>query len=278
VAGPLYRQIADMLRREIESGALKAGMQVPTEDQLMASFRASRNTVRGALNELTTRGLVYKQHGKGTFVSERVRPIDITLTSDPETGRGGGEGRVYTAEVAASGRSPDISHREVGVRQAGSVIARSLQIPVGTEVIFRHENGTVDGVPWSRQTSYYPRSLEARARRLLSTDNIDEGVVAYLAALGIQQLGYQDAIEWRGPNETEITYFDLPADGHIQVVETRRIAFDQDGHRLRLTITVYRADRNRFVVNVGKVPLSAMGPSTTAQAPGAAPAGTADLG
>ena len=91
MAGPLYRQIADQRRRMIESGDLKSGTQVPTEDQLMEEYRASRNTVRGALKELATRNLVYTRHGKGTFVSERVRPIIITLTSDPETGRGGGE-------------------------------------------------------------------------------------------------------------------------------------------------------------------------------------------
>ena len=52
MAGPLYRQIADQLRRMIESGDLKAGTQVPAEDQLMEEYRASRNTVRGALKEL----------------------------------------------------------------------------------------------------------------------------------------------------------------------------------------------------------------------------------
>ena len=87
MAGPLYRQIADQLRHMIESGDLKAGTQVPTEDQLMEEYQASRNTVRGALKELATRNLVYTRHGKGTFVSERVRSIIITLTSDPETGR-----------------------------------------------------------------------------------------------------------------------------------------------------------------------------------------------
>ena len=129
MAGPLYRQIADQLRRMIESGELKAGMQIPTEDQLMNQFLASRNTVRGALRELTTRGLVYTLHGKGTFVSEPVAPIVITLTSDPKTGRGGGEGLVYTAEVAASGREPDMRDFGVGVRRARPAVARSLGIP-----------------------------------------------------------------------------------------------------------------------------------------------------
>lgn len=259
MAGPLYRQIADRLRRQIESGDLEAGMQIPTEDQLMEQHHTSRNTVRGALRELTTRGLVYTLHGKGTYVSGRVTPIVITLTIDPETGRGGGEGLVYSDEVEASGRLPEMKALEVGIRRAEPAIARSLHIPQGTEVIVRHQNGYVDGLPWSRQTSYYPRSMEGRAPRLLDTSNIGEGSVGYLAELGIRQDGYQDAIEWRTPDEIETAYFDLPADGHVQVVEIRRVAFDQDGNRIRVTVTIYRADRNRFVVNVGEVPRSALG-------------------
>ena len=260
MAAPLYRQIADQLRRMIESGELVAGMKIPTEDQLMAQFRVSRNTVRGALGELTTRGLVYKLHGKGTFVCEPVAPIVITLTSDRKTGRGGGEGLVYTAEVAASGREPEVRDFEVGVRRAKPAIARYLDIPEETEVIFRQQNGYVDGLRWSRQTSYYPRSLEARAPRLLDTGDMREGAVGYLAAIGIKQDGYQDSIEWRTPDEDDTAYFDLPPDGHVQVVEIRRIAFDQHGNRIRLTVTIYRADRNRFVVNDGNVPESVTHP------------------
>jgi GntR family transcriptional regulator len=258
VAGPLYRQIADQLRRGIESGELEEGMQIPTEDQLMETHHASRNTVRGALKELTTQGLVYTLHGKGTFVSERVSPIVTTLTTDPETGRGGGEGLIYTAEVAASGRSPSTDEPDVRIRKAGPAVAQSLKIAEETEVIMRYEKRYVDGLPWSLQTSFYPMSLSRRAPRLLKTDNIQEGTVVYLAECGIQQVGYQDAIEWRRPDKEESTYFDLPSDGHVRVVEIRRIAFDQDENRVRLTITIYRADRNRFLINVGNVPLSAM--------------------
>jgi GntR family transcriptional regulator len=259
MTGPLYRQIADQLRRKIESGELQAGMQMPTEDQLMEQHRASRNTVRGALKELTTRGLVYTLHGKGTFVADPVIPIVITLTSDPETGLAGGEGIVYTEEVAASGRSPVMASPEVGIRRAQPAIARALRISEGDAVIARHQDGYVDDLPWSWQTSYYPRTLEARAPRLLDTDDVSEGAVAYLAAVGIKQHGYQDSIEWRAPDEAETAYFDLPADGHIQVVEIRRIAFDSEGNRIRLTITSYRADRNLFAINVGIVPPDARG-------------------
>lgn len=258
MAGPLYRQIADDLRRRIESGGLEEGVQVPTEDQLMESYHASRNTVRAALKELTTRGLVSTLHGRGTFVSERVRPIVATLSSDPKTGKGGGEGLVYTAEVAASGRSPSVDDPQVGIRKAGPTVAHLLKIPENTEIIIRRQKRYVDDLPWSLQTSYYPRSLSRRAPRLLDPDDIQEGTVAYMAECGILQTGYQDAIQWRAPDEEETAYFDLPADGHVQVVEIRRIAFSQKKNRLRLTITGYRADRNLFVFNVGDVPVSEM--------------------
>jgi len=256
VTGPLYRQIADQLRHRIESGDLKAGMKIPKDDELMKEFVASKNTVRDALDELTRRGLVYKSRGKGTFVARRVQPIVITLTSDPETGRGGGEGRVYAMEVVASGRDPQMGKIEVKLEQSNPKIAELLQIQDDADVVVRHEPGFVDGLPWQLQYSYYPRDLAARAPRLLETGNIEEGAVAYLASLGINQLGYRDEIEWRAPDETETAYFDLPADGHIQVVEIRRIAFDQVGSRIRVTVTIWRADRNQFVINVGRVPES----------------------
>ena len=70
------------------------------------------------------------------------------------------------------------------------------------------------------------RSLSRRAPRLLDTGDIEQGTVTYMAECGIEQVGYQDAMEWRAPNEEETAYFSLPADGHVQVVEIRRVALN----------------------------------------------------
>lgn len=223
----------------------------------MEQHHASRNTVRNAIKELVTRGTVYTRHGKGTFVTEQVKPIVTTLTTDPTTGSGGGEGLVYIAEVAASGRHATTSPPRVEMQKAKGTIASSLDISEGTYVISRHEQRLVDGVPWSLQTSFYPRSLLREAPRLLDPDAIEEGTVAYLRQCGIEQAGYRDAIEVRAPNLIETEFFGIPADGRIEMVEIYRTAFDQHENRVRLTITVYRADRNRFLINVGHVPISA---------------------
>lgn len=256
MAGPLYREIARDLRRKITSGVLPQGSRLPTEDELIKQYHASRNTVRGALKELSALGLVYTLHGKGTFVTEEVPPIVTTLSADPATGRGGGEGLVYTAEVAASSRSATTSPLVVGVQKSTPPVAESLRIPEGSDVIFRHEERFVDGRPWSLQTTFYPRPLASLAPRLLDTDDIDEGAVAYLRSCGIEQAGYRDTIEVRKPDVTETDFFGLPADGRVEVTEIYRVGFDQNHNRVRLTMTVYRADRNRFVLNVGDVPMS----------------------
>lgn len=254
MVGPLYRQVADALRQKIESGEYEPGTQLPTEDKLIAEYHMSRNTVRAAIKELATAGLVETRHGIGTFVPEQVLPIVTSLTADLHAGRGGGEGLVYTAEVARSGRKATSGDTRVEMQRANAAIADSLKIPEGSEVVSRHQRRYVDDLPWSLQTSFYPKSLTERAPRLLDAASIEEGTVAYMASCGIKQAGYWDGLEVRTPEETEMNFFGLPADGRIQVVEIYRVAFDQEANRIRLTITVYRADRNRFMIKVGKVP------------------------
>ncbi len=45
------------------------------------------------------------------------------------------------------------------------------------------------------------------------------------------------------------------------MIETRRTAFDTESRPVRLTVTVYPADRNKFAINVGQVPSDVMTPS-----------------
>jgi len=40
----------------------------------------------------------------------------------------------------------------------------------------------------------------------------------------------------------------------VSVFEIFRVGFDETGERIRLTVTVYPTDRNRFVINVGDTP------------------------
>src|SRR5262249_2479094 len=158
------------LRNKIESGELAQGSQLATEGELRDQYNASRNTVRDAIKMLTTLGLVETRPGQGTFVVEKIKPFVTTLTVDPETGIGGGEGegRVYTAEVAASGRIPNSTSPRVEIQQATDALARALRIEEGAQVVSRHQQRFIDNTPWSLQTTFYPMSLVERgATRLI---------------------------------------------------------------------------------------------------------------
>ena len=135
-------------------------------------------------------------------------------------------------------------------------MATTLGISKGAEVISRHERRFIDGTPWSMQTSYYPMEFADRgAERLRSARNIEEGTVQYLAdTLHIRQVGYRDRITVRAPNPTEADFFKLPSDGRVPMYEITRTAYDGNGQPMRVTVTVYPADRNQFIVNVGEVP------------------------
>src|SRR5215469_3176524 len=260
MAEPLYRQIADELRTKIESGELAQGSQLATEVELRDQHNASRNTVRDAIKWLTTLGLVETRPGQGTFVVEKMKPFVTTLTgnliSTDEGPYGGGEYGIYIAEVAASGRRPDSTKPRVEIQEPKKVVVEALRLEPGAQVVSRHQQRFIDDTPWSLQTTFYPMSLVQRgATRLIMPMDISEGALAYLAReCDLTRAGYRDTISVRPPEENEALFFKLPGDGRISVFEIHRVSFDEDGNRLQLTITVYPADRNRFRVDVGKVP------------------------
>lgn len=69
---PRYRQLADMLIQDIESGRFAVGELLPPEFDLCQQYDMSRHTVREALRTLADLGLVVRKHGIGTQVKARV--------------------------------------------------------------------------------------------------------------------------------------------------------------------------------------------------------------
>ncbi len=67
---PLHSQLMAELEKDILAGKYKQGELIPSENELSASHKISRPTVRQAFAELVTKGLLKKVKGKGTFVTE----------------------------------------------------------------------------------------------------------------------------------------------------------------------------------------------------------------
>ncbi|SRR5271157_844944 len=253
MAPPMYQTIADDLKGKIESGELPAGEQIPTEGSLQESYKASRNTIRDAIKQLVSLGLVQTRPGQGTFVVGTVDPFVTTLSAPAGSGFGGGEGATYLSQVGEQHRKARSSEPRVEVQVPAQEVALRLRIASDGQVVSRHQERYIDEVPWSLQTSFYPMEFALKAPRLLMAGDIEEGVMRYLeTAEGIKQVGYRDWITARTADTNEQVFFGIAA--HATVFEIFRTAFDDTGRPLRVTVTIFPADRNQFIVNVGNVP------------------------
>jgi GntR family transcriptional regulator len=67
---PLYHQLKEILKENIEAGNWNPGDTIPSENQLMQEYNISRNTVKKAIENLVQEGILNRVQGKGTFVSE----------------------------------------------------------------------------------------------------------------------------------------------------------------------------------------------------------------
>ena len=72
-----YRTLAAQIRTAIRNGDYAGGRQLPTEEQLAASYSVSRQTVRRAMQDLVSEGIIYRVAGRGTYpVAEQDRYVN----------------------------------------------------------------------------------------------------------------------------------------------------------------------------------------------------------
>lgn len=71
---PVYRQLVDALKAQIESGELEAGELIPSETELEQLTGLARGTIRKAIGVLREDGFIVTTPGKGSYVAERPKP------------------------------------------------------------------------------------------------------------------------------------------------------------------------------------------------------------
>jgi GntR family transcriptional regulator len=112
---PLYFQVKNIIKSKITSNELKNQERLPSEAELCIEFGVSRATIRQALLELEMEGLIYRERGKGTFVTDREGLKHLSLKGTIEN-------------LIAAGRGTRIQVLEYKEALPPSRVARILQI------------------------------------------------------------------------------------------------------------------------------------------------------
>jgi len=141
---PRYYQLANILRERILKGEWTAHQPIPSERDLESLFSVSRTTIRQAIALLVRQGFLFREHGRGTFVSPQKLQKGISeLTS-------------FTEDMKRRGIVPGQKILEIGMIRAPEDVARHLELAPECQDVLRIERIRLgDGVPMGLQTSYY---------------------------------------------------------------------------------------------------------------------------
>ncbi len=71
---PRYRLLADELRQQIQSRQLLPGDRLPTFAEMRVQYNVTSTTIERVYGILESEGLIKRQQGSGTFVTEQKRP------------------------------------------------------------------------------------------------------------------------------------------------------------------------------------------------------------
>lgn len=223
--GPLYRQLLGILRQPIVAGQLPPGSSLPREADLAARYGVSLITVRQALRDLESEGLIRKRAAKPAVVVE------------PESRGGGSFAFKSFAEIAASTRDRRLEIHSYR-RERSSRAAKAFGLPPEEPIPCLRATLFMKDEPTGQTTFYFPPAIGARMKR----SDFDDVVVfrSVQRHLGITLSGATITVRADVADEKLATALDYEVGRPILVIEM--LYRSADGEPVELTINRNRAD------------------------------------
>jgi GntR family transcriptional regulator, phosphonate transport system regulatory protein len=228
----LWRQIAERLKADIRAGVWEQGTRLPAEAALAERFGVNRHTIRRAVAELASKGLLAARQGRGTFV-ESV-PISYPIASRTRFSE------IISKQARAPGGRLIASSREV----AAPWLVEKLKLAAG-EAVHRIETLHVaDGVPISLATSWFPAG---RFPDLVTQYAESGSITKALAAHGLDDYErHRTDISARLAEPEEARLLGLAPNAAVLVTDV--INVDADGAPIQVSQTRFAAERIQLTV------------------------------
>jgi GntR family transcriptional regulator len=230
----LYVRVKEELRAAIMNGDLKPFDQLPSESALTGRFKVSRITVRQALSDLQKEGIIFKVHGKGSFVSK------------PKTDQTLARLKGFAEAMGEAGHETYNQLLEFNEVSADAQVAARLSLPAGMPVIEIKRLRFLDRSPISVDISYLPVDV---GHRLAKADLATRDIFLIMENdLGIA-LGNADlSIEAAGADEHVAKL--LKIGRHAPLLRIERLTYAKDGRPLDFEYLFYRGDAFRYRLSV----------------------------
>jgi GntR family transcriptional regulator len=231
---PKYIQIQESLASLVTSGDLRPGDTVPSERELSEQFNVSRMTVRQAISNLVSDGMLHRVQGLGTFVSELKDEYDIGLLVS------------FTESALQRGLKPSGKVLEFAQVMADERLARLLQINLGHKVYRLGRLRYGNNEPMVLEDCFFPCS---RCPEIEKFDLQNQSIYhIWQHEYGIQFGKIRQTLEPVMATELQAELLDVPAGFPMMLVE--RISFDIHGQPVEYARDIHRGDKSRFVAEL----------------------------
>ncbi len=234
---PKYAQLENIIRRKIDDAEWAPGMMVPSEREICDTYGIARMTVRQAINNLVTEGLLVRMHGKGTFVARpRLRQSLSRLTGFNEDMRD--RGLVATTRLLAK-----------EYQEATAGIAAVLAVPAGASVLYLQRLRLANGHPMAVEACMLRGDIGAP----LAHEDLEQQSLYQLLEerCGVVLTRAGQELEAGNASEAEAHLLDTTRGAPVLHIQRTSFAHWQGQEvPIEYVHSVYRGDRYRFYVQL----------------------------
>ena len=235
---PLYFQIQQDLAHKIDSGALKEGEALPSEEELSRVHRVSRMTARQALQGLKHNGYAYSERGRGTFVRRPKLEKNMLHLQG------------FTEEIREQGRKPSSHVLERDIHKADAELQEKLHIQSTDEVLSLLRVRLADEQPVALDHSLLPL---IRMPELRHVDFASQSIYGSMRQLhGIRLAWADETIEAIAASSEEAEILQIKRGSPI--LSIRRIVYSANKVPIEVAWTRYPGAKYRASIHLPMMP------------------------
>lgn len=239
---PKYHQIYLVLREQLHEGRFERGL--PGELALMDQFGVARVTVRRALEQLASEGLIAREPGRGTRSL-----VGGTLAADA---RSAGGQRAHLngllENLVSMGLRTTVRVLDVETVTASAAVADALQLPAGSAVQKAVRVRSTKEGPLSHITTYVPGDI---ARQFGRQELEKKPILVLLEESGVKVGRAHQTISARLADAQVARHLDLAVGSALLAV--RRLIYDDQERPIQWLHGLYRPDRYEYEMQLSRV-------------------------
>jgi len=239
---PKYHQIYLVLREQLDEGRFADGL--PGELALMEQFGVARVTVRRALEQLSSEGLISRNPGR------RTRPVPPSVNAEPREGEGMKRANLHglLENLVTMGLHTSVKVIDVATVSASTQVAEALQLQLGDPVQKAVRVRSTREGPLSHITTYVPGDV---ARRFGRRELAKKPILVLLEEAGVKVGRAHQTISARLADNVLAEHLEVSVGSALLAV--RRLVYDDAERPVQWLHGFYRPDRYAYEMQLSRV-------------------------